>query len=169
MLSDDRIRELFLEYLPDNVVMLTLPAKDFVEQARGHSFIQMQIQMGVYSDDNIADDFLSPARAHPDISVQIICSEIFNNILDGITVTIAEDYVRSVAAHEAHHFHHRHEPVSAADHAASEVSCIQEVNAAHPELAEAVSYVEAHSPVYRRVYDRISIIQQTLSKVRNRT
>lgn len=162
MLSETRIRELFRDYLPPGVNMVTISAKDLTDQARRHPYIQLQIQMGVYTEDNLAEDFLSWARAHSDPPLQVISIEIFENLLEGIPDDIAENYVRHVAAHEAHHFHEEHSPVSAADHSVSELACAQQIASEHPELNEAVHYVEANSPVYRRVFARIDTIKNNL-------
>lgn len=164
MLSEQQIRAIFNEYLPDTTGIMTIPAEQFVEQARNHPYVQLQMQMGVYTDENLAQDFLSPARAHPELGLQVICMEIFDQILDGIPDEFAANYVRHVAAHEAHHFHANHEPVSAADHALNELGCVQEIVAKHPELNEAVAYVEANSPVYRRVYARLADIKNDLQR-----
>jgi hypothetical protein len=164
VLSEQQIRTIFYEYLPDTTGIMTIPAEKFVEQARNHPYVQLQMQMGVYTDENLAQDFLSPARAHPELGLQVICMEIFDQILDGIPDETAANYVRHVAAHEAHHFHANHGPVSAADHALNELGCVQEIVAKHPELNEAVACVEANSPVYRRVYARLDDIKNDIQK-----
>lgn len=165
VLSEERIRALFSEYLPrPEISVLVLDAATFTGQALAHPYVKLQIQMGVYNEDNIRTDFLSPARVHTELDLQIICVEIFDHILEGIPDEIAENYVRHVAAHEAHHFHAEHEPVSAADHSASELVCAQEILTRHPELNEAVTYVEQNSPVYRRVFARLDSIKNDFQK-----
>jgi hypothetical protein len=162
MLSEDRIVGLFRMYLDPDVKIINLSAKAMTEQALGHPYVQLQMQIGIYNEENIAADFLSPARAHSDERLQVISVEIFTNILEGIPDDVADDYICHVAVHEAHHFHKDHQPVSAADHSASELECAREIMAAHPEFNNAVAFVEANSPVYRRVYARVEKAKQDI-------
>jgi len=164
VLSEEQVREIFYEYLPTSIGVMTIDRDTFVGQARNHPYVGLQIQMGVYTEENLAQDFLSPARAHPQVPLQVICMEVFEAILEGIPDEIAADYVRHVAAHEAHHFHTHHEPVSAADHARNELSCVTALKEKHPELDKAVQYVETNSPVYRRVYGRLDEIKKNLQQ-----
>lgn len=163
MITFNEVTEIFKRYLPPDVTVLNVDAEPFTSQAKGHPYIQLQMQMGVYSDKNITTDFLSIARAHVSSKLVVVCMELIEGILDGIPDNVARDYIAHVAAHEAHHFHDEHTPVSALEHSQSELNCIREIDLQHPNLVVAVQYVEMNSPVYRRVFQRLDQIKERIS------
>lgn len=158
--STEEIEQLFREYLPDDVTIEFMDVEQYIEEAQRHPYVRMQIAMGIYNHRNIREDFLSPAKVHAAEREQVICSDLLNNLIEGITPTIARDYVRYIAAHETHHFHGHTQPSTASHHAQTELECAQEIAVAHPELSVAAKFVEGNSPVYVRVLARMDDIKQ---------
>lgn len=161
MLSDADIDTLFREFLPEDVTIVHDDLNTYITQALSHPFIQMQMTVGIYDKQNIYTDFMGPARAHSSQMRQVICTQVFNQLLEGVPEEIAKDYVRYVAAHEAHHFHADHAPVTAKDHAISEKQCVEQTEADYPELARAAEYVETEGPVGKRVRARLAAIKRS--------
>lgn len=155
MLTKRECLKIFRQYVPMNVRINVVSSADFIRQAKGHPFIQTQISAGIYTEENFHQDFLSCAVAFSTLNQMDFCYEQFSIQAEGVDDATARAYLTHVALHEAHHFHARCAPVTASDHAHSELQCIQDVARDFPEVTSAAQAFEAASPVFQRVYARM--------------
>lgn len=154
MITQDQVLDIFIEHLPD-VSISFIPREDFIYLALLSPFIQRQIGMGIYDNDNIYTDFLSPAFSYPALNRLNICYELLLESTIGTDLNVAIGYITNIAVHEAHHFEELTTPQTADDHASNELECINAVAIKHPHLAELTAKFEETSHMFQRVYKRM--------------
>lgn len=161
MLSKAAIEHIFREYLPEDVKVMFVNRVEYIRRALDHPFILSQIQIGIYTEESIYTDFLSPACAYTGRRELEVCAELLEDHADGVPDDLTEAYIRAMAMHEAHHFHEEHEkPSTAEQHALTELACIKATKEKNPALEALAQEFERTSPVYVRVYARIAALHQ---------
>jgi hypothetical protein len=145
MLTKRECVKIFKDHLPKDAQIKVVKSRDFVAQALAHRFIQTQIHVGIYSEENIHTDFLSCAVTYTSMNRMDFCYEQFLLQAEGVDDATARAYLTHVALHEAHHFHTRCAPVSVSDHAHAELKCIEDVARAFPEVTSAAKAFEVAS------------------------
>ena len=164
MLSQSEVYEIFAKHVPDHVDVLMVPVDDYIGRALEHSFIQRQIDVGIYTEENIFTDFLSPACSYRQFDRLEVCYDLIAAHAEGVSDELTVSYLTNMAVHEAHHFHEDHPiPVGATQHALVELACIELTAAQDPALNAKVQQFEQESPVYRRVYERIAVIKEAMA------
>lgn len=158
MLSRRECVKIFEKYLPRTAKLRVVSSEDFIAQALGHPFIRTQIHVGIYTEENIHQDFLSCAVTYSTLNRMDFCYEQFALQAQGVDDDVARAYLTHVALHEAHHFHTRCTPVGVQAQAQAELKCIQDVARDFPEVTSAAQAFEAASPVFQRVYARMQDI-----------
>jgi len=161
-LTPDRISELFREYLPDDVEIVFQNAETHVADALRHPFVQAQVQLGIYDMNNIWDEFLGVAKAIVPLRRVVVCPQLIHNQVEGLDSELAEAYVRHLAAHEAHHFEHKHSATTSdlLAQAHREMDCNNLIAERYPELEQLRERVDQDSVVIQRVYQRIRALKK---------
>lgn len=153
--SKTEVQDIFEFFMPDAVQTRFVSREEFIQSALGNPYIIHQINLGIYTVENIWTDFLSAACSYSSLGYVEVCYDLIVAHSEGVDDDLTRAYVTLMAAHEAHHFHVNHVPDSVQEHAQAEVDCLHETMRAHPELSMQVEQFEAASPVYQRVYDRM--------------
>lgn len=156
MITADQIVAIFREYLPPATIVRVVPARQYVDDSLRSSFVQRQIELGIYDATNIYTDFLSPAKVYAPHHMVDICVELFQHQFEGLTEAEAEGLVRWSAAHEARHLQPEPNGEQGLTEAIREARCNAAVAAEHPHLHALMNQVQYRSAVYQRVYARIS-------------
>lgn len=156
MLTDDRLLEIFREFFPAGgpVSVIQQSRDEYVAHALKHPFVRMQIELGLYDADQFGDQFTGWARAHTELNLVVVCTELGQAVLDGIPDDIAEEYTRDIARHELRHFRHDHRPQTAEEHVLSESECLEE-----EQDSPATEYVNTHSPLFIRLHEAIAAVR----------
>lgn len=162
MLSQAEVESIFRDYLPEDVEVLFVERAAYIRTALQHSFIQKQIEIGIYTDSNIYDDFLSPACSYTLRKEVEVCYDLIVDHAQGVADDLTLAYVTAMASHEAHHFHEEHKPSTADEHALTELACIAATKAKDPALEAKAQEFERMSPVYKKVYLRIAELQKAM-------
>lgn len=160
MLSQEAVETIFRTHVPDHVSIEFIDRVTFIRTALDHSFIRQQIEVGVYTEQSIYRDFLSPACSYSQFNRLELCYDLMVDHAEGVDDDLTEAYITAMAMHEAHHFHTNHVPTSADEHALAELECIAVTKAKDPALEAKAQQFERQSPVYKRVYERIAEIQR---------
>lgn len=161
-LTEDRVIELFKEYVPDDVEIVFEDHAKYIINALVNPTVQLQMRLGIYDEVNIWEDFLGFARAHTEQNRIVIDMALVHSQSDGLSGELAEVLIRHAAAHEAHHFEHGHFGVagSVQQQLHRETECEDLIASRYPELEARKREVEAASPVYQRVYERVKNIRR---------
>lgn len=160
MLSQTDVYEVLVQHLPAHVDIVFVGLDDYIATAKKNPFIQRQIAVGIYNDQNIREDFLSAACSYVLADRLEVCLDLINAHIEGVQPRLVQAYLRNLAAHEAHHFHEKNTPDDALAHAHNELDCIETVRREYPDLDAMNQEFEAQSPVYQRVYARIQALQR---------
>lgn len=160
MLSQPEVESIFRDHLPVDVEIEFVDRAAFIRTAMEHSFIQKQIEVGIYDERNIYTDFLSPACSYSQFKRLELCYDLMVDHAVGVSDDLTTAYLTAMAMHEAHHFHTDHVPGDAEAHALAELECIAETKRKDPALEARAQEFERMSPVYKRVYERIAEIQR---------
>lgn len=155
MIDAEFIQTVFEALIPEAKIVSDAPLKAYIEAAKKNPFIQVQMEMGIYDEDNIHDDFISPAVCHAEAGHIIYCSEIMQNMMDGVPDTLAGIWVASVATHEGHHLREEHAPKTWEESLAHEVEALDHGHS----MSELAGMAEAQSKVCQRVYARIATLR----------
>lgn len=158
MLSQHECLAIFEQYIPNTAKIRVVPSKDFIAQALEHPFVRTQIRVGIYTEEDFHQDFLSCAVTYSTLNRMDFCYEQFCLQAEGVDDETSRAYLTHVALHEAHHFHTRCVPIGPMDQAEAERKCIEDVARDFPEVTSAAAAFEAASPVFRRVYARMKDI-----------
>jgi hypothetical protein len=162
VLTQERVTELFKEYLPAHVTITFQDVAAYIEDAMRHPFVQFQVSIGIYDLDSLHEDFLGAAKAIVPLDEVVVCLDLINNHVGQLSTQLQEGYVRHVAAHEAHHFEHGHGAASnlleQATH--TERECNDLIEQRYPELARLNDQVEQESVSIQRVYERVRRIRE---------
>lgn len=161
MISEDLVADIFRQYIPEQVHLVFVNRDKFITDSLGNDFIREQIRVGIYSEDNIWDDFLCAAKAYSLLCRVEVCIELIEQLTEGLDDELTGAFIHWTAAHEAHHFEDSHMIPSADPRAQArhEQDCNALVSARYPELEARMTQVEENSSVYKRVYARIENIQ----------
>lgn len=159
-ITQRQVREIFEVYLPDVVAIEFLGRDKFVRDSLQSPFIQEQIRIGIYSEENIFTDLLSVAKAYSLLRKVEICMDLIRDNVEFLDEELTLAFLHWTAAHEAHHFEDAHmlpagDPRTQALH---EKACNDLVAERYPDLEALMTEVEMTSPVYQRVYQRIEAI-----------
>ena len=158
MLTQLEVMEIFRTHVPDGVDIYFVPAKDFITTALNNPYIQKQVEIGIYTPDNIWMDFLSPACSYSQFNRLEVCYDLLKNHAVGVDdEDLIRAYIVMMAVHEAHHFHVNHTPTNVEEHAEAEAACLRETTENFPDLSKKAAEFEAQSLTYKRVYDRIRL------------
>lgn len=162
MLTQARVTELFMEYLPDRVTVTVQDLVPYIQDALHNGFVRAQLAMGIYDLSNIRTDFLGIAKSLVLFGEVVVCLDLLNNHLQGLPIELQEGYVRHTAAHEAHHFEHGHGFAASTplEQAHREQDCNDLIARRYPELERIAQQVEQQSPTFQRVFERIRCIQE---------
>lgn len=162
MLDEARVTELFREYLPAHVAIRFQNKWTYVSDALRSEFVLFQVNLGIYDEWTIGNEFLGVAKAVVLFNEVVVCLDLIRNHVEGLPVELQEGYVRHTAAHEAHHFEHGH-GLAARDvleQAHREADCNDLIADRYPELEMLWQQVEARSVTIQRVYERIRCIRE---------
>lgn len=160
MLNKVEVLDLFRQYIPDTIDIVWVDPDTYIDRALEHPFIQAQISVGVYDEENIYEDFLSPACSFSQFNRLELCYELMASHGDGVDDRLTRAYLTIMALHEAHHFHTKRVPSGVEEHGHSELECIAVTAANHPEMEALSQEFENASPVFQRVYARIAHLQK---------
>lgn len=157
MLSEREVWEIFKRELP-GVDVVNVPRMSYVEASMKHVFIQQQIRLGIYNEDNIYTEFLSYARSYVPLNRVEYCYELLQLHAWSVPDAIVRAYVAHVAHHEAEHFRTTNRPGTWQEHALAELECTHSTdNSAEDAFSKA-------SPVVQRVYARIAKIERSIQR-----
>lgn len=160
MLSKSEVHSLFREHVPDEVLIVWVDPETYINRAMQHPFIQAQMDIGIYNEENIFTDFLSPACSYTQAGRLELCYDLLAASAEGVDEELTRAYLTMMALHEAHHFHVNAQPQNAQAHGHSELECIAATAASNPEVEALSQEFENVSPVFQRVYARIADIQR---------
>jgi hypothetical protein len=160
MLSVPEVESIFRDYVPEDVHIEFVDRVTFIRSALNNTFVQMQIEVGIYDEKNIYTDFLSPACAYSARKRLELCYDLMVDQAAGVDDSLTTAYLTAMALHEAHHFHVNHAPSGPEEQALAELECIAETKAKDPALEARAQEFERNSAVYKRVYERIAEIQK---------
>lgn len=161
MLSQDEVGSIFHDHLPIDVDVVFVERAAYIRSALEHSFIRKQIEVGIYTEKNIYDDFLSAACSYKGRKEVEVCYDLLVAHAEGVDDDLTTAYVTAMALHEAHHFHEDHPvPQTADEHALTELACIAATKENDPALEAKAQEFERKSAVYKRVYERIAELQK---------
>jgi hypothetical protein len=160
-ITQRQVREIFEQYLPEQVDIQFIGKNKYVTESLLNPFVQKQIEIGIYDEENIFDDFLSVAKAYSLLRRVEICMELVQAHVVDLSDDLGTAFIHWTAAHEAHHFEDAH-MLPASDprvQAMHEKDCNDLVSERYPHLEALMTQVELHSSMYQRVYKRIEAIQ----------
>lgn len=162
MISDERLLGLFTEHVGDIADVVLTDRQSYIASARGHVFVQMHVEYGLYDQATLADDFVSFARAEPtsrDGSRRprvVLCGDVARQVLDGIDDGIAEEYLRYMAMHERGHVEAARTPRTAVEHLQMEAeSHSHDLLDLDARSAVIIEFVERHSRPLVKLNERI--------------
>lgn len=159
--TEERLIELFMEYLPVDVKISFQDARSYVIDALGNPFVQLQVRVGIYDLGNVWTEFMGAAKSCVLLNEVVICPELLDNHLEGMTPELAEAYVRCIAAHEAHHFEHQHiYTTDMVEQAHREKDCNMLIAKRYPHLDKMREQAEAQSVVIQRVQQRVAQLRK---------
>lgn len=162
MLSQSETESIFRDFIPEDVQIEFVPLDKFIESALDNTFIQMQVAAGIYTEENIYTDFLSPACAYSQFRRLELCFPLMVGLADGVDDTLTTAFLTNMAMHEAHHFETNHIPTSGHEHALSELECIAATADKDPVLQAKASQFENESPIFQKVFARIADLQKEM-------
>lgn len=160
VVTEDRVREIFAEYVPDVVEIEFIDREKYIRDGMLNPFIAEQMRIGIYDETNIHTDFLSVAKAYSLLRRIEICLDLLNEHVAGLSDELTAAYISWLAAHEAHHFEDAH-MLPASDprvQAMHEKDCNTLIEERYPHLTMAMDRIERLIPAYQRVYQRIADI-----------
>jgi hypothetical protein len=160
VIDSDFILEVFEEVMPMATIS-DLPLVRYVDNAKKNPFIELQVRMGIYNDENIYEDFLSPAVAHAGENRVIYSSELMQNLMYGVPDRLASIWVLSVASHEASHLTQGHVSTTWEESLAIE-SQMHDHDGIDKAIAVLAALAETESAVFQRVYARIESLSREL-------
>jgi len=158
MISQKDCVRIFKQHLPKGIKIVVVSKDSFVGQALNHFFIRKQIELGIYTEENIHTDFGSCAVSYGTKKRMDFCYEMLCLQAEGIDDDLVRAFVTYVALHEAHHFTAQHRPLTVLEQARAEEECINDVDQTFPDLAAKAREFEAKSPVYQRLLARVRAI-----------
>lgn len=157
VVTEDQVREIFAEFLPDVVAIVFVDKDTFIRESLLNPFIREQMRIGLYDEVNIHTDFLSVAKAYSLLRKIEVCLPLLIDHVAVLDEARGVSYIRWLAAHEAHHFEDAH-MLPASDprvQAMHEKDCNTLIEERYPHLTEAMTDIEKLIPAYQRVYARI--------------
>lgn len=158
-ITRDEIREMFEGLMPGATVIV-VDHDEYILDAMRHPFIQDQIRAGIYSEENIGEEFLSVAKTFADQRVVEVDTYLIESHMKGVDLVSAFGYVASVALHEYHHMiHHGGAPVSTLEQMQREVECDEFLYRNYAEVMQAAANAEAQSATIQRVYSRMAALR----------
>lgn len=157
-ITRDEIREMFEGLMP-NATVVEVDHDQYIANAKAHPFIRQQIRAGIYTEENIGEEFLSVAVTFADDRRVEIDTYLIESHMKGVDPAAAFGYVSSVALHEYHHMiHHGGPPVSAVEQMQREMECDEFLNKNYAEVMELAAKAEAQSTTIQRVYSRMAAL-----------
>lgn len=154
MIDEHLVKEIFQEYLPEDVTITLQPRMQYIESLRQHDYIRKQIDVGIYTDDNLENDLLSAVSSYVFLRQLRICFELLHSYREGVPEEIVIGYLRAIALHESYHFQ-AGPAVTPDEHAHQEKLANEHVQVTAPELWDLQQQFEKRSPVHQRVYARM--------------
>jgi hypothetical protein len=152
------ILEAFRDLMPGATVV-EVDHDVYIADVQQHPFIQEQMRAGIYSAENIGEDFLSVARTFADERVIEVDALLIEQHMKGVDRVEAFGYVSSIALHEYHHMlHHGGPAVSVEEQVQREVECNNFLSTNYPEIVQAAESAEAQSATIQRVYSRMAAL-----------
>lgn len=159
MLSDDFIMTVFRTVLGDEVQVDFVELEGYVKHAMDNPFIKMQMDVGIYDQDNIYNEFLSPAVAYAESNRVAVCPDLIRRIMDDVEDSYAALWVLNMAVHEAGHIKAGHAPASLIETLVNEMSLHSHDNELENAIHAVGEFAEYQSPVFQRVMGRVKAIQ----------
>lgn len=162
-ISRKEVQEIFESVMPPDVDVFFIEHAEYIAKARNHPFVKAQIMAGIYTEDTLEEEFLSPACSYVPQSRVEIDFDLLRHLMKGVPLRHVKSWVKKTALHEAHHFLADHDPRLDVDgHRKQEVSCEQAVRRENPILFADAEEAEGKSMIFQRVYDRIRARREAL-------
>lgn len=156
MLSCEEIVEIFRTHVPEEIDIQVASRKEFISSALNNIYVQRQIEVGIYTDESIWTDFLSPVCSYSKLNRMVICYDLLVDHCEGVQDTdLIQAYITMMALHEAHHFHVNDMPHDFKSHIEAEMECVRKTTETNMDLSDMVERFENQSVVYQRVYNRL--------------
>lgn len=154
MISKEEVIAIFQAQLPEDVQVRVIPKYQHVETLRHHDYIREQIDIGIYTEDDLEADLLSAVSSYVMLGRMDICYELLVEYAEGVPDDVTLGYLLAVATHEGYHFSAGPTYTMEA-HIEQERDANNHVQQVAPHLWELHQRFEELSPVYRRVYARM--------------
>lgn len=156
------VEEIFEDHCPKGAAILYEEHNQFIEDSLTSPFIQRQVQIGVYTEQSIYAEFLSPAYSMP--SQQLIVVDVLQieRLMAEAIALHARAFCTVVALHEAKHLQETSPNTSGiVEMARDEQRCNKEIERDHPLLWQQASLAMQDSTIFQRVAQRIAALSHT--------
>lgn len=162
-ISRKEVKEIFESVMPPDVDVIFIDHAEYIAKARNHPFVKAQIMAGIYTEESLENEFLSPACSYVSQGRVEVDLDLLQHLMKGVSLRHTKSWVKKTALHEAHHFEASHDPRLDVDGLRKqEVSCEEAVRRDNPSLFAAAEEAEARSRSFQRVYDRIKARRESL-------
>jgi hypothetical protein len=160
LLTDEFIMTVFRTVLGDEVQVDAVDLDTYVTHAMDNQFIRMQIEVGIYDEENIYNEFLSPAVAYAEEMCVAVCPELIRRIMADVDDSYAALWVLNMAVHEAGHIKAGHAPETVLETLENELALHEHGSDLEVAVHLVSSYAEEQSGVFSRVMERVKNLER---------